>query len=375
MDTQPLAHLDAVTTEILGRDDLEQLLNAKKEIRHYIGFEISGLVHLGTGLMSGLVVANLQKLGVHTTYFLADWHTWINNKLGGDRNFIKTVANEYFGPALKVSAKIAGADENKIDLVLGSDLYHNNDAYWSSMIDVAKNLTLSRVVKSTTIMGRAESESMPFGYLIYPPMQVADIFTLKASIAHAGTDQRKVHVIAREVAPKLSWNPLKDVNGNPMKPIAIHHPLLLGLQKPATWPIPQGEQEQKDVIRTQMKMSKSIPGSAIFIHDSEDEVRQKIMKAFCPEKEIELNPILDWVRHLILPLTGELAVKREERYGGSFRVTTMGELEERYVSGELFPLDLKNAVALRLVEILAPAREFFASRKGLIDEIVERSTR
>ena len=32
------------------------------------------------------------------------------------------------------------------------------------------------------------------------------------------------------------------------------------------------------------KMSKSVPGSAIFMEDSAEDVKNKINKAFCPEK-------------------------------------------------------------------------------------------
>jgi tryptophanyl-tRNA synthetase len=41
-------------------------------------------------------------------------------------------------------------------------------------------------------------------------------------------------------------------------------------------------------------MSKSIPGSAIYMVDSEEEVRKKINGSFCPEGEVDFNPLLDW---------------------------------------------------------------------------------
>jgi len=359
-----------VTEEIIGLEELKQM--EWSDMNHYIGFEISGLVHLGTGLMSGLVIARLQEMGINTQMFLADWHTWINNKLGGDHEFIKRVAAEYFGPALKISAKIAGADDSKIKFINGSDLYHNNDSYWQSMIEVSKSLTLSRVVKSTAIMGRAESDSMPFGFLIYPPMQVADIFSLNAHIAHAGTDQRKVHVIAREVSEKVKIKALRNSKGDNLKPVCIHHHLLLGLQKPSTWPVPKDI--EKDTIRTEMKMSKSIPGSAIFIHDSSDEIKQKIQKAFCPAGEVELNPVLDWVKYVILPIVKEFTIKREEKFGGNFTVKSFDEIKSRYESSDLFPLDLKNSVSEVLIDILKPARDLFQNA-SIIEEIKQKQSR
>lgn len=367
--------LTNVTDEIIGLEELQTYLKNGETLNHYIGFEISGLVHLGTGLASGLVVRELQKLGVNTCYFLADWHAWINDKLGGDHDFIKRVGEAYFGPALKVSADIAGANGSLIEMKNGSDLYHANDRYWQNVIDASRNLTLSRMVKSTTIMGRAESESMPFSYLIYPAMQVADIFEMQKNIAHAGTDQRKIHVIAREVAQKLKISPLKDQQGNSIKPIAIHHHLLLGLQKPTIWPLPEGE--EKEAMRAQMKMSKSVKGSAIFIHDTPEEIRQKIKDAFCPEKEVEYNPVLDWCEHMIFPIKGSIEIKRDEKFGGNLKAANYDELKEMFASAALHPVDLKNNVAEILIEMLEPARKMFESQESqdLIKEIRERQSR
>src|SRR3712207_7999647 len=42
----------------------------------------------------------LFRSKVHTTVFLADWHTYINNKLGGDWNKIKDISN-YYSEAFK----------------------------------------------------------------------------------------------------------------------------------------------------------------------------------------------------------------------------------------------------------------------------------
>lgn len=345
------------TNEIIGEDTLLELLENRTQLNHYIGFEISGLVHLGTGLSSMIKIRDFQKAGVKCRVFLADWHTWINDKLGGNHDTIKKVSREYFQPALEICAKIVGADSSKIEFINGSDLYHNNDKFWQSVVEISKNLTLSRVLKSTSIMGRDERDSQPFAWLVYPPMQASDIFTMGINLTHAGTDQRKIHVIAREVATKLKVQNLKDINGKILKPIAVHHDLLLGLQAPMNWPIPKGE--EKDSVRTQMKMSKSIPGSAIFIHDSEEEIREKIKKAFCPEKEVEFNPIINWVKHLILPINGSLLIEREEKFGGGIIIKDTVQLERLFVSGDLHPTDLKNAVADFLVKFLKPVRERF----------------
>ena len=47
-------------------------------------------------------------------------------------------------------------------------------------------------------------------------MQAVDIHSLEVDIAHAGMDQRKIHMLVREIFPKMKWK----------VPVAVHHKLL-----------------------------------------------------------------------------------------------------------------------------------------------------
>lgn len=366
--------LDLITRnleECLTPEDLQSLIDSGTLLNHYIGFEISGKLHIGSGLMSALKIKDLQEAGVNCSIFLADWHTWLNDKLGGDLNTIKNVAVNYFKEALRASLICVGADPEKLNFVLGTDLYHNNDEYWQTVIDVSKNLTLARVTKSSTIMGRKEGENQIFARLIYPPMQVADIFIQGINIAHSGMDQRKAHVIAREVAQKLKIKPLLNKNSEQIKPVAIHHHLILGLGKPPFWPI-----EDKSQLRetwSSMKMSKSKPDTCVFIHDSPDEIKRKINRAFCPEKEIEFNPVIDWAEHLVIPILGGLKIDRKEEFGGNLTIKEISGLEDQFASGQLHPMDLKNAVAEAIIHILEPARKHFEKPeiKKMLEDLEE----
>jgi tyrosyl-tRNA synthetase len=197
---------------------------------------------------------------------------------------------------------------------------------------------------------------------------VADIFIQDVNLAHAGTDQRKAQVIAREVALKLKIHPLR-IKGNVVKPVAVHGHLILGLQKPMMWPVPQDKMQE---LWSEMKMSKSVPGSAIYLHDSPEEIRKKINDAFCPAKIVEFNPLLDWAKHLIF--TKEkvlLKIDRPEKFGGNIDYDSYQKLESDFSEGKLHPLDLKKGMAEYLVELLEPARKKFEkpSIKKLKEEI------
>ena len=182
--------------EVLTRDGLKQMFETEAHPRHYIGFEISGKVHLGTGLSTALKVRDFLEAGMKPTVFLADYHAWINGKMGGDLEKIQLVAKGYF----KSAFLSLGLEEGKVDYVLASELYEND--YWKTVLEVSKSTTLARMLRCTTIMGRKEGDATDSASVLYPAMQVADIFKLNVDLAHAGMDQRKVHVLAREVAEK-----------------------------------------------------------------------------------------------------------------------------------------------------------------------------
>ena len=304
-------------------------------------------------------VADFQKAGVECTIFLADWHSWINDKLGGEMEFIRSMAYGYFAEGLKACLKAVGGDPDAVRLVLGSDLYRNNSDYWTTFVEVCKSTTLNRIKRSITILGRAEGESVDFAKMIYPPMQAADIFALGVNIAHAGNDQRKAHVLALDCANQLKTNALRDNEGNQIVPLAIHHNLLIGLGKPPMWPI---DPDRIQEVWASMKMSKSKPDTAVFITDEPEDIKRKINKAFCPEGEVDFNPVMDWAKHTIFALErGPLHIRRKAEWGGDLTFNTYEELIEVFGKKELHPMDLKTAVAQSIADLLAPVREHFAS--------------
>jgi tyrosyl-tRNA synthetase len=324
------------TEEIITEGELRKLLETSERPEHYIGFEISGYLHLGTLFLCGYKVNDLAEAGFNCKIYLADWHSFINNKLGGSwENIIK--ASKYYEEAFKFFCP-------KAKIVLGSNLYHNNDEYWRDVIRFSKHVTLSRNKRCLTIMGRNRSEQLDFAQYIYPPMQGVDVKYLAEDMPQGGMDQRKVHVLAREVFPKLGWK----------KPIPLHNHLLMGLAEP---PSVSRESKVEKVIAA--KMSKSKPWTAIFIHDSDEEVRQKLLKAWCPIKQTELNPVLELAKYIIFRERRQFPVERPIKYGGSVSFSSYEELEREYANGKIHPMDLKLSVAREISKIIDPIRRHF----------------
>ncbi len=343
--------------EVLTEPDLKNLIESETPLSHYIGFEISGLVHLGTGLISMGKIADFLKAGVKCKIFLADFHSYLNNKLGGNWENIRWATEHYFKQGLIASLKCFGVDETNIEFVTGKELYENNLTHWETFMEVGKHVTLSRNLRSISIMGKKQGNEVDMATLFYPPLQVADIFTMKVNLAHAGMDQRKAHVVARAVAEKLTINPLKNSKGEIMAPVAIHQNLIAGLNGPENVDLKQ----ENDEVSIDLKMSKSKPGSAIFVHDSSDEIRNKIKKAYGPPKEIKYNPLINWVETLVFwgEKTGEFKIERPERFGGNITYNDVDSLIADYETEKLFPLDLKNGLSEWIIAKLEPARKHF----------------
>ncbi len=352
------------TEEIVTEADLRGIFQNYSSPKHYIGFEISGKVHLGTGLCTALKLRDFMDAGIKPSIWLADYHSYINGKLGGDMEKIRAVAKGYFKHAF-VSL---GLDEDRVQYLLASETYDND--YWKEVLRIAKDTTINRMLRCITIMGRKETEATSSAVVFYPAMQAADIFLLDVQIAHAGMDQRKVHMLAKE----LSHTYKKQF-------VAVHGHLLPGLQgvqrmdaartgvpvaKEGRQPETGGEVQEQRLIDA--KMSKSVPSSAIFIHDSEEEIRDKIKKAYCPEKTVDGNPIVEYAEYLVLR-DRKMKIERPAKFGGDIEITDGDELKRIYADGKLHPVDLKNAVSRELCEILKPSREYFAKNRQYLEHM------
>ena len=377
------------SVEVLPTDDaqLEKELSflidkanaSGQPIRHYIGFEISGKIHLGSGIMTALKVKALQDAGVVCTFWLADFHTWINNKLDGKLETIDKVSREYFEPMMLECCRAVGCDIAKIEVLRATEIYDtkvNGKSFFAFDLQVAKNLTLNRVLKSISVTGKKEEDNVNFGILRYPPMQVADAFFMQTHIVHAGMDQRKCHVLMRETASKLEYDYQLKIAGKPVAPIAVHHALLLGLGKP------DGDQgsRMRDEVMEDAKMSKSKPNTCIFPDDSEELIAAKIKKAYCPmpnletqtkeeiENEQKLNPILNWIENMVLPVEGKFEIKDLE--GKVSTYNDFDSLWSDYCSGKIHPVDIKNSLVVVLVKILEIPRNWAKVNKDKL-ELVE----
>jgi len=303
--------------EIVTKQELEDLVKSKTKPSCYIGYEVSGPVHLGH-MSSMRKLKDLSEAGFDCTVLLADYHTYINKK--GNMEWIQGMV-EYW----KAMFKAFGV---KAKYVKGTN-HQETKEYQHDIMRAALDTTIKRGLRSMQEVAR-DVDCASISQIIYPLMQSVDIKYLGVDVAVGGMDQRKIHMLARDLLPRIDYK----------APVCMHYPLLVSLQGPET------------------KMSSSKPNTMIQIHDDEKTIEKRVGSAFCPAKQAEDNPVMQMAQLVIFPETGILKVERDSKYGGDLEFKTYKELEKAYLK-DLHPQDLKKAVIGSLVKILEKPRKVF----------------
>jgi tyrosyl-tRNA synthetase len=330
-------------SEVVTEEELIKLLETNPGPKAYVGFEPSGLMHIGSGVILANKINDLMDAGFDFTILIADWHAYINDKMGGKIDDI-ALCGEYVRDCFLA----LGVDESKVKFELADVLIQRKE-YWEKVLKISKSSSIARIKRAITIMGRSEEEAeLDASKLIYPAMQVADIFEMDIDVALGGMDQRHAHMLARDISSKLGWK----------KVVAIHTPIMAGLQG--------GGRMEFDA-----KMSKSKPQTCIFIHDTPEDIKSKIAKAFCPPDQIDGNPIVEIWKYIIFNDHDEVTIERAETHGGTLRFKSFEELSKTFTSGGLHPQDLKAATTKYLIEMLEPVRKYFESKPQNYSRVLE----
>ncbi len=307
-------NVEEIVTSADLKDALASMPDSTDKLRAYVGFEPSGVVHIGhLPLMNKL--RELQRIGFHVIVLLADMHAYLNEK--GSLEDIRATADYN-----KRCFTAAGLSD-ETEYIFGASFQMQED-YMLNVLKLATVTTEKRARRSMDELSRSK-EDRKVSQLIYPLMQAIDIASLGIDVAVGGIDQRKIHMLARENLPKLGFK----------APICIHTPLLIGLD---------GE-----------KMSSSLD-NFISVHEPAEDVESKLKAAFCTPEVADGNPVLQIYKHTIFQVVEEIRIERPAKYGGDMNYRRYEDLERDYTGGQLHPLDVKTTAARYLNEILAPIR-------------------
>ncbi|MBJ16771.1 MAG: tyrosine--tRNA ligase [Euryarchaeota archaeon] len=336
--------------EVIGIEHLASIMSGGNthsgddQLTGYIGLEPSGKAHLGYLILADTIRKMLDE-DVNVIILLADWHAWVNDKFGRDMGKISLAADylcEVFRALLGNPSE--GENAGELQFLRASEMM-DSGKYWERVLRCSKNMSLSRVRRTFSIMGRDEDSSdHDLAAFYYPALQAADIFELEIDIAFGGMDQRKAHMYMRDVADKYDWT----------KATCIHTPMMSGLKGPG------GRMESFD-----HKMSKSDPSNAILLDDNSDSIMSKMRKSFL-EVGNQNSPVFEIVQHIILPRLGSFTVTPDPKYGSPSVWNDLQDFVDAISNGSIHPLDAKIAVADSLVEILSPISEQLSNNPHLV---------
>lgn len=191
----------------------------------------------------------------------------------------------------------------------------------------------------------ADLQEMPFGLLGYPVLQTGDILLPRAHLVPVGKDNEAHVELTREIARRFN-NMYGEVF--PVPDVLVGDvPTLVGTDGNA-------------------KMSKSL-GNAILLSDDSRTVEKKVRGMFTDPNRVRAD------------VPGTVEGNPVFIYHDIFNVDTaeVADLKERYRSGRVGDVEVKEKLAAAINAFLDPMRERraeFAAQPGLVDEVILNGT-
>ena len=317
--------------EVVTDEEVRALADAPDGKRAYVGYEPSGVLHVGHMLTANKLI-ELQEAGFEVVVLLADVHAYLNGK--GTFAEIRETATR-----MQEQFVAYGLDPEQTEFVLGSE-YQLDEEYVLDLHALELETSLSRAERAMAEIAGGDTATV--AHAVYPLMQALDIVYLDVDLAIGGMEQRKVHMLARDTLPSIDAD----------APTCLHTPLIA------------------DLTTGVGKMSSS-GGLSISMEDSAAEIEAKVEKAYCPptadpdptdDGEEREHPVLQLFEYHVFPRFSEVVVERPDQYGGDLTYGSYDALEADLESGELHPADAKGALATYLDDLIAPGRERIRSR-------------
>ena len=228
--------------------------------------------------------------------------------------------------------------------------------YYMDLVTVSR-LQRNPTVKSEIHMRNFEA-SIPVGFFTYPISQAADITAFKATTVPVGEDQAPMIEQTREIVHKFN-----SIYGE-----TLVTPDILLPDNKACLRLPG--------IDGKAKMSKSL-GNCIYLSDSEDEIKKKIMSMFTDPNHlrvedpgnVEGNPVFIY-------LDAFCRDEHFEKYLPDYK--NLDELKAHYTRGGLGDVKVKRFLNNVLQDELRPIRERrqeFAKDIPAVYKILEEGSR
>src|SRR3989344_3745680 len=235
------------TQEILTEQELKEKLNKKKQLSSYYGTAPTGRYHMGY-LVPLSKLFDFDKAGIKNKVLIANIHAALDD--------LKTPWEkiDFVGDYYQKCIELSFPWDKKPEFIRGSSFQLTME-YQLDVLKLSASSTVARTTRAASEVTRMKNPKV--SELIYPIMQSLDEEYLDVDIQLGGVDQRHILTLAREYLPQIGYK----------KRVEIMTPLIVSLKGPG------------------VKMSASMPETSINVYESEESVRKKINKAYCPEGE------------------------------------------------------------------------------------------
>lgn len=329
-----LALIKSNLQEVLGEEQLRAILQ-ERDPKVYWGTATTGKPHIAY-FVPMTKLADFLAAGCHVTILFADLHAYLDN-MKAPWELLKLRA-QYYEVVIKGILESIGVPLERLRFVRGTDFQLSRE-YILEVFRMSSMVTEHDAKKAGSEVVKQVDSPLLSG-LIYPGMQALDEEFLDVDVQFGGVDQRKIFVFAEKYMPALGFK----------KRVHLMNPMVPGL--------------------TGSKMSSSEADSKIDLLDTPAAVKAKIRKAFCEEGNVEQNGVLPFVKHVLFPVfklkgLSTFTIQRSEKFGGDISFATFDELASAFAAKQVFPLDLKNAVAEYINQLLEPIRQKFSTSPEL----------
>ncbi len=306
----------------------------------------TGNLHIGHYVGSIRTRLAIQEKGDYEKFYImiADTQALTDNAKNVDKvtNNVIQVVLDYLS---------AGIDPEKTCIFIQSlvpELFEIT-SYFMNLVSVAR-LKRNPTVKSEIAM-RGFENTIPAGFLCYPISQAADILAFNANIIPVGNDQLPMIEQTREIA-----NTFNSTYG---EVFTLPNAVLPEIKACERLPGTDGK----------LKMSKSL-GNCIYLKDSAEEIKQKIMSAYTDPDHIKVSDPGKIEGNVVFTYLDAFCKDEHfSKYLPDYK--NLDELKNHYQKGGLGDVKVKLFLNNIMQETLSPIREKRAQYEQNIDKIYE----
>ncbi len=307
----------------------------------------TGMLHIGHYVGSLRRRVELQDSGEYDRIYImiADAQALTDNMENPEkvRQNIIEVALDYVS---------AGLDPARSTLFIQSQISELTELafYYMNLVTVSR-LQRNPTVKSEIQLRNFEA-SIPVGFFTYPISQAADITFCKANVVPVGEDQLPMIEQTKEIVHKFN------TVYAPEKPVLVEPKAL----------IPEAEAcKRLPGTDGKAKMSKSL-GNCIYLADSADEVRAKIMSMYTDPLHLQVSDPGHLEGNTVFTYLDAFARDEHfERYCPDY--ANLDEMKAHYTRGGLGDVKVKKLLNNIVQEELEPIRKRRAEYEKDIPEI------